>query len=156
MYGKVKKNFNIIQKESGIEIFDIENDLKIKLANELADIAAEHGIKMYSCCGNYLIGHKIEKAHCIDWKIIKELFYNNNDDNDNKYHIKPTRKECGCTKSADIGAYDTCVHGCIYCYANMNKKSSSNRYRTHDKNAAFLGYSKAESDKWIKEARFIS
>ncbi|MCK4735294.1 MAG: DUF1848 family protein, partial [Methanophagales archaeon] len=89
------------------------------------------------------------KAHCIDGNIIEELFYQNG----SKYSEKPTRKECGCTDSTDIGTYDTCPHGCIYCYANMNKKKAYTRFEKHDKNAAFLGYTKEESDKWVEDVK---
>ncbi len=150
-YGKVKRNFEKFESENCLKIIDPDKDLRIKLANNLADIASEHGIKMLTCCDDFLLSQKISKAHCVDGKIIEELFYKN----EFKFGKKPTRKDCGCTDSADIGTYDTCPHGCIYCYANMNKKVADYRYEHHDKDASFLGYAKVESDKWVEDVKRI-
>ncbi len=142
-YGKVKRNFAELS-ENGIKIIDPDKDLRIQLAYELADIAHRHGIEMHTCCGDYLLSPKIRKAHCIDGRLIGELFQRYV-----KHAKKPTRKECGCTESVDIGTYDTCPHGCVYCYANMNREIACLKFQNHDKNAAFLGCTKAEADEWV-------
>ncbi len=149
LYGKVGRNFERFQAGNGVRIIDPDTGFRIKLACELADIAESYGIRMLSCCGDYLLNPRIEKAHCIDGKLIAELFHSGGP----SYHEKPTRKECGCTYSVDIGTYDTCPHGCVYCYANLNKKIAMARFRGHDKKAAFLGYTKEDSDKWIEEVK---
>ncbi len=151
LYEKVKKNILKVEKEHNILIQNPEFDFKIKLANELAEIATSYGIKMYSCCGDYLTGQKIKKAHCVDWELIKKLFYNKG--TEIYYKTKPTRKECGCTESTDIGAYNTCAHGCIYCYANIDKEDAYNKHKDHDKNSIFLGYSERESKIWLSSIK---
>ena len=134
-YNKVKRNFEELEKTTGLKITNCSNDFKVELANDLAAIAKRHGIRMFSCCGDYLINNGIKKAHCIDGDIIKSLFFPDG----LQYKEKPTRKECGCTESTDIGTYDTCPHGCVYCYANMNKQQAYRAFSNHDKESAFLG-----------------
>ncbi len=152
-YSKVKRNFEELEQTTGIKIVDCSQDFKVDLAHELAAIAGQHGIRMYSCCGDYLTkGGNIEKAHCIDGGVIERLFYPNG----LNYRTKPTRKECGCTESSDIGTYDTCPHGCVYCYANIHKRKARNAYQEHENESAFLGFSKAQSDEWLGQMRHLS
>jgi Domain of unknown function (DUF1848) len=146
-YGKVKRSFAEFETVAGVKITRCSKSFKIDLANELTAVAERHGIRMFSCCGDYLTGDRIQKAHCIDGGVIEQLFFPKG----LEYKQKPTRQQCGCTESTDIGTYDTCPHGCIYCYANVNKHQAAEAYRNHDPNSAFLGYSKAQSDAWICE-----
>jgi hypothetical protein len=146
-YNKVKRNFKELARATDVRIIDCSEDFKIELANDLAVIAERYGIQMFSCCGDYLTEGKIKKAHCVDGRLIEELF----SPEDFSYDDKPTRKECGCTQSTDIGTYDTCPHGCVYCYANANKCRAHKVFEAHEKQSAFLGYSKCDSDRWLAE-----
>lgn len=47
---------------------------------------------------------------------------------------KGQREFCGCMKSKDIGQYNTCIHGCEYCYANTSKQAAANNYKSHQEN----------------------
>jgi hypothetical protein len=91
------------------------------IAEELASIAQSRGISFASCAHDFLVSGAIAKAKCIDPIFLAQVV-----DSDERRHCLgklktvPTRKECGCAASRDIGAYDTCPHGCAYCYANTN------------------------------------
>lgn len=148
-YGKVIRNFKQLERATGVKTLNTSEKFKIELANELAQIAENYGIQMYSCCSDYLINDRIQKGHCIDGEVIENLFFPDGFD----YQQKPTRAECGCTESSDIGTYDTCPHGCVYCYANTNKLKAGQAYENHDKDSAFLGYSKTQSDEWLQELK---
>jgi hypothetical protein len=148
-YGKVKRNFAHLQETTGVTVYQRSDEEEIDLANRLASIAAQHGITMCSCCGDYLLGNRIQKGHCVDGALVEELFFPEG----LAYKAKPTRPQCGCTESVDIGTYDTCPHGCVYCYANANQATARKAFARHDPDAAFLGFGKAQSDAWLAKLR---
>ena len=85
----------------------------------MAELADGQGISLASCAHDYLVSSRVAKARCIDPAFLFQVA----DSVEKKEAVKklkmsPTRKECGCAASFDIGAYDTCDHGCVYCYAN--------------------------------------
>jgi DNA repair photolyase len=51
---------------------------------------------------------------------------------------KGNRPDCACHLSRDIGAYDTCPHGCVYCYAVLNRDLAQRHYREHDPESEYL------------------
>lgn len=113
-YGKVVRRVEQLKHKTGVECIDPPADRKLQLAQELAKTAASSGIEMLSCCGDYLVSGLISKAHCVDAGLLQRLY----PDRIISQKLKGTRQQCGCYESTDIGAYGTCKHGCVYCYAN--------------------------------------
>ena len=122
-YSKVAQRL----REAGIRFFTPSLEEKLALVGELADIASGCSITLYACCQDALVTGRVRKAHCIDGDLLAELF----PDRPRVSQRRPTRKQCGCALSRDIGMYDTCMHGCIYCYANQRREVTLKRFRSH-------------------------
>ena len=133
-YGKTIRNTAALEWKTGIKCIDLPIAEKMALSKELAQIAASHGIDMYACCSDALLCEGIAKAHCVDAELLYRLY----PEKMISASIRPSRKGCGCYESTDIGAYDTCPHGCVYCYANTNKEVAQRRWRNHDPNGELL------------------
>ncbi len=147
-YKKLMPHFAALKNRHSVHVHSAEPVERKDLALALAHIACEHGMALYTCCCADLVHDPlIHKAHCVDGALIAELF------GARLFRENPTREGCGCAESRDIGAYDTCPHACVYCYANTNKITAAKAYDVHDPRAVFLGYSKEKGQDWLRKLR---
>lgn len=146
IYKKVETNLNRFSKNSNIEIHDIcktETELR-ELAEYFSQVSIRNGMQIQTCAENIDLNREgIVHGKCIDDLWLKNIF----NINVNSKKDKGQRDECGCVKSIDIGAYNTCLHGCEYCYATFSEKSVTNNLKIHDKSSPFLIGGISEIDK---------
>lgn len=127
LYRKTLRNMNEAAKENGFTWSDPEDAWKQSLASELAEISNSHGIRLTVCSQPQFVGVGCYEARCIDADRLTDVI-----GSPVKACLKGNRKECGCFESRDIGEYDTCPHGCVYCYAVQNREIALTRYKQHD------------------------
>jgi hypothetical protein len=119
---------------SRLQLLEINMGTKNRLAAELARIAANCGMELSSCAEEALDVPGVSHARCVDARLFNALWGLN----------LPVRKDrnqrpaCGCTESVDIGAYNTCPAGCLYCYANYNPKMVEVNRGRHETEGEFL------------------
>jgi hypothetical protein len=132
VYEKVERNTKTLPLN--LQPYDPSNDEKMALAKELAALASPYGIRLYTCAEDFAVGGPILQGSCIDKDILDTLWPHKA----RKIKLSDNRGKCGCYDSRDIGAYDTCPHGCIYCYAVLNRPLALRRYHDHDPHHAAL------------------
>ncbi|MDH5680323.1 MAG: DUF1848 domain-containing protein [Spirochaetota bacterium] len=126
-YKKVRRQFDLLEKDKGLTVSDPSSDTVIKLLSFMKATARENNITLYSCCQDQNVDSELQKAHCVDSILLNKLYPHKSFTG----RLNPTRSQCGCFKSIDIGAYDTCPHGCIYCYANVNQEKARLYHSNH-------------------------
>ncbi len=112
------------------------------LSTAFSGIAAPMGISLRACCEAVdLTGDGILPASCIDRETVEKIC----GPAVTAGKDKSQRPHCGCMKSIDIGAYNTCRNGCIYCYANHSGASIDRNYSRHDPTSPIMiGYPEKE------------
>ena len=148
IYSKVKRNM----KE--IKFYDInkDNELIMELSKYISEVGKDCNIRIETCAEeielkDFGIGH----AKCIDDKLISEII---------GYDIK-TKKDknqrlpCGCIESFDIGAYNTCLSKCVYCYANYSEDKIKEMVKNYDKKSPILCGNISNNDKIVNKKPYI-
>lgn len=133
IYKKTVRNLDVAAKEHGFSWQNPGDDVKRRLIARLADIAGNEGMRLKVCCQPHLCPPGVDGAKCVE---PERLFAIAGHEFPFKY--KGTRPDCGCAESRDIGAYDSCPHGCAYCYAVSDRAKALGNLKSHDPNGAFL------------------
>jgi len=146
LYAKCRRNL------AGIDLSDPGEQRRKELILALNSIASDHGIRLKACCDDFLVDEcGIEPARCIDavqlGTILGEQWKTKKDPGQ--------RPGCGCSLSIDIGAYDSCPHGCRYCYANTNHQVAVRNHATHDPLSPLL-IGRLHGDETIRRRDLVS
>ncbi len=137
IYKKVKSNLDKFAKSNNVAISDLTKDMEslLELSHYFAKTAEASGMQIQSCAEEIdLDSVGISHGKCIDDVWLNQIFnlrFPNGKD-------KGQRDQCGCIKSTDIGMYNTCLHGCEYCYATYSDVIVSKNFLKHDQHSPFL------------------
>ncbi|NFF79482.1 DUF1848 domain-containing protein [Clostridium sporogenes] len=129
LYKKTERNLK------KINILPLNKDDMIDLADKFSKIASKYNLIIETCSEEIeLSKFNINHGKCIDDKLISHI-------TGEKLSIDkdPNQREtCACVKSIDIGAYNTCNHDCLYCYANFNREIVKKNMLKHNQKSPLL------------------
>ncbi len=128
-YPKIQSRLKSLA-EQGLILHNAEKVIEqvADLIPDLVEIAHANGMDIQSCAEELgLESYGVRAGKCIDDAYIAKVF---------GIQVNPQkdpnqRKACGCVVSKDIGAYDSCAFGCVYCYATQNFERAWRRTQRH-------------------------
>ena len=139
LYEKTKRNFPKAR--------EVTKDERLKLGKEFAQIGKKNNITIKTCVeGTELDKFGIDSSGCMTKEVIERAINKNL----NIPKQKARNGECYCLLNNDIGEYNTCGHGCLYCYANSNKRLVKRNLKLHDPKSPIL-IGEIKEDDIIKE-----
>lgn len=140
LYEKTKRNFGGIRSVT-------ENEQE-RIIAAFSEIAGEFGMQIHLCCENAgLVRENVDAEGCMSKSVLEKALGLRLD----VPQKRTARKECSCLLGADIGAYNTCGHGCLYCYANYDRETVIRNMKLHHDTSPLLVGEVTEDDV-IKQA----
>ncbi|MBV6433827.1 MAG: hypothetical protein IANPNBLG_04054 [Bryobacteraceae bacterium] len=133
IYKKTRRNLDAAASSAGFEWVDPDREEKKRLTAELVTIARANGMQLTVCSQRAFLAEGAGEARCVDARRMEDVAGRRIG-----AKLKGNREECGCFESRDIGEYDTCPHGCVYCYAVQRRSMALERYRRHNPDSEFL------------------
>jgi len=125
-YAKTATNLAAAAGRHGFSWRDPDREEKRALLRRLASVAAEHGMAL-TLCTEPDLAPLVPAARCIDAERLSDIA-----GRPIVAREKGNRPGCACAESRDIGAYDSCPQGCVYCYAVRNRSAVQRSREHHD------------------------
>ena len=138
MYKKVEENMP--------EIIPFTDEDKVKLLKGIGEISKKYNLYTQTCATNENYEkYGIHAAGCTTREILEQahnIVYKN---------VKGTgiRENCHCIPSRDIGAYNSCLSECKYCYSNRKPNIPKKVIKMHDEKSPLLLGQLKENDRLI-------
>lgn len=132
-YRKAARNLDRMTQRTGLAWQVPDPGQSAALLADLAEIAEGCGMRLTLCAQPDRLTAGVSPAACIDAARLSDVA-----GRDITARTKGNRPGCLCAESRDIGAYDTCPHGCAYCYAVADHDKARRAHRAHDPAAESL------------------
>ena len=135
LYEKTLRNFQGIRS--------VTRQDQEKLVAAFSEIAKENDLQIHLCCENAdLVRENVDAEGCMSKSVLEKAL-------GCRLQVpkrKTARQECSCLLGADIGAYNTCGHGCLYCYANHDRETVAKNRKLHHATSPLLIGEISEND----------
>jgi len=127
IYRKTRHNLDRAAAEEHFTWREPTSEERQTILSWFLRIAKANGMTLTICSQPEFADDGVAEAHCIDAQRLSRIAGRTI-----AAKLKGMRDTCGCYQSKDIGDYDTCPHGCVYCYAVQNRELAKKRYAQHD------------------------
>ena len=140
LYEKTKRNFPQARA--------VSTDEQKQLIQAFVAIGQKYRIPIRTCCENAALAqYGADVSGCMTRDVLEKAL-------DCRLNVprskKSPRAECDCLLGADIGMYNTCPHGCVYCYANYDRRTVEQNLRQYDPQSPLLIGNLREGDSIVE------
>ncbi|MDQ7088222.1 MAG: DUF1848 family protein [Acidobacteriota bacterium] len=137
-YRKTRRRLAGVEPGGGYPLCAEEEEpaLAREVLARLVERAGRHGLEIQSCAEPLAWDVPgLARGRCIDGPWLAGLFP------EHAFSFrshKGQRAACGCHHSIDIGFPDSCLHGCVYCYATVSTRAARATRAAHDPSSSAM------------------